>query len=183
MKDIKVAAPIANDFLTRRMKAMAELNILNCILEDRITYIVELVCKVCKRKFVDWYYPNISDDEFGNFDSATFTKGRYGDSIKLEIEIGSNYNRNILTDVIILKNGEECNLSEIPTRWLVEDFEGELINGRKAYLEKILHDKKINHERKNKKLSKEKAIIASIENKLTSEELKFIKQKIIKTRI
>lgn len=85
------------------------------------------------------------------------------------------YNR--YTDLFIIdKFGGELSweTSTIPTRWLFENFEKEIIDGKKLYEEKV----KSKNEKLETSKQKEDDLLISIKNKLTKKEWESLSRKI-----
>jgi hypothetical protein len=163
-KIIEGSAPLTEEFMKEREKAAREFEALSDTLNTRAAYICECIFKCFNRKFDCCYFDGAEEGEFGDFDNA-----KCGDYFQIVTEPSLEY-----PSCILLKDQSNWSIYDgIPVRWLTEDFESELYDGRKAYLEKIEADKKKRAERKAKaKSSKKDKVLAQVKEKLTKEELK-----------
>lgn len=134
----------------------------------RIEYIIKSIHKVFGNKVLWWDYCNDRDGEGHFFQSyeETFEETDFNDAFfRYQAEI--NYKQD-WDMAIIDKYNEEISLDYcFPTRWLIEDFEQELIDGKKAI-------DKFDDEQKNKSLKEQKEKnnkIKQIKKKLTKDEL------------
>lgn len=128
---------------------------------DRMTYIIQTVCKTFDVKLETWYF---SDAQEGQMGHLTWD----------EPELFSVWDiRNRKDMTIITESGEEYYFdNSIPTRWLFENFEEELEEGKKRY-----------EEREEEKLKKRleatdytKKLANNAKKKLTKEELRALKK-------
>lgn len=138
---------------------------------DRIDYIAKTICETFECNLDTWYFPDESEGGVGDLHS------HYSDTnIAIYIEV-CGYSE---LKSIIDKNGKLLNFNFfIPTRWLFEDFEKELKDGKKAFdnkeaLKKTLQ--KTRQEETKKKKEEDVAIIALAKSKLSKRELEAIKR-------
>lgn len=118
-------------------------------IENRVDYIFNQIENIFCVNLNGWYISRDNEKEAG-------------DSSKILKFFFLNYNDNDIN--IIDKFNNDCNLKYgFPRRWLFEDFEDELRDG------KILFDKKQKIQNKYNR-----QIIKSIKNKLTKEEIDFL---------
>lgn len=127
----------------------------------RITYIVSTMVNTWEQELDTWYFDDAAEGEVGN--------------------LWSNYNETQITPLIFVKHsraatsmiffdklGGEWDLKDsFPSRWLFEDFEQELLDGKKKW-------ENLEQERQEKiaALSKEKkSLVEKAKKKLTKEEL------------
>ncbi len=96
-------------------------------INNRLFYIVDVIKKVYASEFVK----DVIDDY--NFDMITSAQAK--EFIVINLMDRGHYYRQC-EDKIIDKFGNEIYIRRIPIRWFFEDFEEELINGEKLYLEK-----------------------------------------------
>jgi hypothetical protein len=164
-----IAEPINQTILSHREQAKSVLKSLDTVLENRITYIVQQICKAYKTELHTWQFFNYDyeDSSVGDFGRAC-----YVDYINVHITVvnGNNNLGSLSNDKIILKDGTTWGLDHIPLRWLFEDFEEELTQGCKTYLEQLEKEKEL----KNIQSKNKKDLIKSIKSKLTPEELKAV---------
>lgn len=162
--------PFKKEFFEKRTETVKKLGRYDELLQNRITYIVQQICKIFNLKFRTWYFPDAAEGELGSFEKAS-----YHDSVRLTIDYSPNIKGN--QDMIILmKDGGEWELYEIPKRWLSEDFEEELEQGRVNYLKKLEDEKVAAKEQLSKEKAEEKALLAQIKKKLTPSELRLLKK-------
>lgn len=166
MKTIKAERPISPEVVFRLDEIKLELSSLNAQLEKRVDYIVQTISKVLGKTYKTWCYRDYEGEE----DPLTHLTHTNSERFNIYIEFSGNEVRKF-SDSILLKDGAECSVDQLPPfRWLFESFEDELIQGRKAYLEKVSQKEALDNKEKENK----KKVIASIKSKLTSEELKSI---------
>ena len=155
--------PLKNEFFIKRASALNKLDDYNNILEDRVSYIITSICDVFGYSFNTWYFPDAEENEVGNFDKADF--GEYFDVV-IESSPKSIRDWNIILD------GKVWSLySSIPKSWLTKNFEKELEAGRLEYIKSL----KDNKNSRKQKLIEKKILLEQLKQKLTAEELKFLK--------
>lgn len=123
----------------------------------RIKYILKMISRVCADG--DEFY---LDDYVDVIDNVHVNK----------YNVGFNPINEITLSAIFLKDGTSYNFDgydigyaySFPRRWIFEDFEDELINGKKIY--------DINAKKAQNNLLKKAKLIKSAKSKLTPEELK-----------
>ena len=113
-----------------------------------------------------WYdYDNGSGEIDGYFDPVEYVNyigivGEYDNRWEMEI---------------IDKFGDEINLGDgFPTRWLEEDFQEELEQGRRRFLEQELAKKEKSASYSSSRKERRLALCKQVKEKLTKEEIKFI---------
>ncbi len=169
MKDFIIgSAPLSEEFMREREDIVNEYDVMTDALNNRITYICERIFKCFNKRLECCYFDGAEEGEFGDFD-----KHVYGETFCITTEPFLGYK-----SLIILKDGQEWALADgIPVRWLTEDFESELTDGKKAYLEKVAAKNAKKSARAKEKASKKDKLLAEIKEKLTPEELKILKIK------
>jgi hypothetical protein len=161
--------PIKEDDYKKLVDLQYQCGILESKFSDRCNYIVRTCASILKKKIDWWDFTNGSENNAGRFKAA---QARNYDYVSFSGE-GSFFGND---SVIILKNGGEWIFGngEFPTRFLYEDFETEVSNGRQLYLER--KQEKIKKE--SKKLLKKKKTAGVYEKaakslkKLSPEKLK-----------
>lgn len=131
---------------------------------DRVDYIIEKIADTFDSEVKWWSFPCSSEyHSMGNFYDA------YNDDcFQFEGEFKRSHSW-----TIILDDGEEYDLNnEFPTRWLYENFEEELINGKKELEQKIAKQKEDKVKKTLLKNSTKKKLLESAKSKLTEEEKK-----------
>jgi len=137
-------------------------------IEKRIDYIIRQIYKEAGANgFTYWYFDDASEGDQGSLHRAL-------DKTMIGNYIVDSRGMEILDElVVILKDGSTWGLFDsFPTRWLHEDFEQELIEGKAAYIKRE-EDKKAKAKAKRtaKKAEKEK-LKAQAAKKLTPAERK-----------
>ena len=135
------------------------------IITDRITYIIKFWHSMFNISFFTWYFDGAGEGEVGDL---------YANFGPMEISsINADVGKGAIT-IIDKYNNEYCWDSAIPTRWLFEDFEQEITDGKRKYID-FLNAKKeaVLKNKKESKINKDK-LIESAKSKLTKEELEAI---------
>ena len=136
-------------------------DVLESKIVDRMDYIIHTVCKTFDVSLETWYFDDAQEGQMGHLtcdDPELFAKWDIRDRKEM---------------VILTQDDEEFYFdNNIPTRWLFENFEEELENGKKRY-----------DEREEEKLKKRleateytKKLADSAKKKLTKEELRALKK-------
>lgn len=130
---------------------------------DRVEYIIEKIAATFDSEVKWWSFPCSSEyHSMGNFYDA------YNDDC---FQFEGEFKRSDWC--IILDDGEEYDLNnEFPTRWLYEEFEEELINGKKELEQKLAKQKEDKVKKTLLKNSAKKKLLESAKSKLTEEERK-----------
>jgi len=121
-------------------------------LELRVGYIVRKIFEVCGGQLNWWNWDDPERLTNGNVPSID------GDAFRIYIF----FYKSPKNDTILLKDGTEWVIfDDIPTRWLWEDFEDELVNGLAAYKEQeqaklmAAQVKKIENEKRRKEIAQQ----------------------------
>ena len=159
-------APITTELLFKTKKLRAELSDLNEIIIDRINYIINFIYKTLgkNKNFTNkfsWWFDGADEGQVGDYWQHSFA----GDIT-------------FCTDVeccgleIIDKDGKiySCEGS-IRERWLFEDFENEVIVGRKLLEERDVNKKLEQVQLKEQNEKEKQKLIESAKKKLTVQEL------------
>lgn len=130
---------------------------------DRVDYIIKKIAATFDSQVEWWSFPYSSEENsMGNLNNA------YNDDC---LQFEGEFKRSDWC--IILDDGEEYDLNnEFPTRWLYEDFEEELINGKKELEQKLAKQKEDKVKKTLLKNSAKKKLLESAKSKLTEEERK-----------
>lgn len=157
--------PIAKEDFSKWKKSYQITSKLEANIRKRIGYVLDVLMKTFGTKMIDWYF---SDDDYPDlFDNVS---RRYINSIIVETESDPNDGYQL---TIIDKNGKEWNWNDsIPLRWLYEDCEKEIIDG------KALYDAKLQNklDQKLSQFTKTHVIADRAKAKLTPEELEALKK-------
>jgi len=151
-------APITQELVTKCEKLRRELGSFQKGIEDRLDYIIRTVYQAFGYQIQYWWYEDAEEGELGSL-------WRAFSQFQIEgISVGAEVTKEM---VILLKDGSEYELTySVPTRWLFEDFEDELLQGKKAYEEKLEQERVTNKKKQHAKKEKKKQALA----KLTKEE-------------
>lgn len=162
--------PISQDFIKAAKSAHDEYikNYDEKIL-DRITYIIETYVSLWDNKLSTWYFHDAPEGEAGNF-WENHDEYKVHSLLIEDRHISDGKTANHNTEYILLdKNNKEIEIFDsFPVRWLWEDFEQELIEGKAKYESKQLEKASAKQQKKQKWLNSAKA-------KLSKAELKALK--------
>lgn len=117
----KVIVKLTDAQLEGWQDATKHLQMMQQLVIDRSNYIIETIEKTFERSFKTWWFEGAGEHEVGN-------PKIYDGMVHFITEPTQQ-------PALILDNeNQEWNLFEsFPERWLTEDFEGELINGKGTY--------------------------------------------------
>ena len=161
-------SPISNDHFKDYMEAENRLSQLEEVLTDRIGYIIDKLHDICGINYEYWYFEGAPEGDVGKPDIDQYTVS------SLVVDYGCNGYKSIK---LILKDGEEWILEEsFPSRWLFEDFEQEVIDGKKKFDAKEKARKEKAKQQRLSRKEKDKRIIEKVTSKLTKEEIAAIKR-------
>lgn len=167
MTKIDVVNAISPDLLEKASVLQKQLAKMESDIIDRCNYIMTSIFKLFDKKSAYWYFYGAGEGEFGDF--------------------WDNYHKDyvhIIADncpgkemVILLKDGSEWGFSDgFPTRWLFEDFENELIEGKSLYEKREAERQEASKKKREEKKIKVKAIAEIAKSKLSKEELAALKK-------
>lgn len=165
--------PISASLVSEWEKASNEAGKLEDKIVSRIDYIVKLIFKTFNQKLETWYFYGAEEGEMGDLSRAI-------DSDRVSFIFDLKRHTSFYDANILLKDGSEYNFEEgeFPTRWLYEEFETELIDGKKQYdLAQEVIKSKVKEKALQKKI-KMAALTKSLKSKLTKEELALIKNRL-----
>lgn len=136
-------------------------------INNRVSYIISQIELIFNFDLDYWDYPTHTDDADGDIGL-----GLGDENIIRYSLIGRHPNL-----VIILKDGTEWGLEdECPRRWLFEDFEEELANGKILYEQKLILKKQKESEKRKSKKEEDKVLAAAAKAKLSAKELAALKR-------
>lgn len=147
--------------LTDKFKeAEKAVSVISEIIEERITYIIQKVHDTFGVAYENWYMEDARENE-----TAFTSHYLIYDSIGYDTS-GCSFPKDAF---IIDKNGKKYDFTwnQFPTRWIFEEFEKELEDGRALYVEK----KKA---KKQKSEEETERLLVSIREKLSPEEFKLL---------
>lgn len=169
-----LSEPILPEFVAHAEAIAHQARSLEELIINRINYIVETLFKTFGVNLDFWYFCGAGEGEVGDL------WRNYDKENGINIETGLSRNTSYTEIIIIDKNGDEWEFdSYIPIRWLFENFEQELIDGKKKYEEAQEAKKAAEHikrEAKKEKDKQTKALAAQAKKKLTKKELIALKQ-------
>lgn len=139
---------ITQEFVDQAKQMAKEVDNSKSIIADRITYILKVLYNTFGMRLKYWYFEGAEEEDIGNL--WRYLKNDYIDHLVVCV-----HEANDAEIAIIDKYGNEWEFDCcLPTRWLFEDFERELIDGAKKYEELNSEDRKLANIAKSK-LTKE----------------------------
>jgi len=168
---MKNSLKLSKDHVDKWVAAKAIVGDLEEPIIERIDYILNYWFSAFDGKLDYWYFPDAGEGEVGDLYS-NMTLDTINKFVVCLEKQPSDYEM-----CIIDQDGDEytwCN--EIPTRWLFEDFESEIVEGKMKAI-KAEEDNKAKRKAllENKKL-KDKKLLTEVFTKLSKEELAAIKR-------
>jgi hypothetical protein len=161
------AAPLTTALVANAQELAKQSGILDEQIINRIHYIMVSVFNLFKKKDAYWYFYGAGEGEVGNLWS------HYGSN---EISIVAD-NCPGEEMVIIDKFGDDWGFGDsIPTRWLFEDFEKELTEGKLKYEQKELDRKAKQKAMSAEKKQEDLELIKIAKKKLSKAELAALKR-------
>lgn len=148
-----------------------EISKVECVLHERFDYIAQKIFEVFECD-VQWY--DLRSEDYDNRDlDGSFETSLNGEEFNFHYELKNTSKKQLYDAAIIDKHNGEYGLDGcFPIRWFMEDFEQELIEGKKKYEDKKLKKKENSKKTKEKnKLEKQKLTLEA-KKKLSKEELK-----------
>jgi hypothetical protein len=172
MKDIKKYDVVSKDVIAKCEELNKELGGLEDKITNRMTYVLQTLFATFGIKLGTWYFDDAPEGGLGDL-----WRHYHDDEIYVVTEVGSNCEKdrnlfNSVNMVIIDKFGEEWGFEGgLPTRWLFEDFEQELIDGKKKFEEAEEARKIKEKEDRSKRKEQDKALAQTAKAKLSKKEL------------
>lgn len=163
MYKINPVKPITPELVDEVTELYHKLGPLESKIIGRIHYIMLSIFNTFGQKNAYWYFYGAAEGEQGDF-----WRHYEKDAISIVFDncpAGENM-------VILLKDGSEWRFDDsIPTRWLFEDFETELAEGKKKYQGKLKADKIAAQNKRFQQKQEDKKLAAAAKGKLTKQEL------------
>lgn len=157
---------ISSEIVTQAKDLAAQAGKLEEIIINRIGYIIDTIFKTFKQKYDCWYFYGAGEGEVGDL-------WRHYCNNHIDIIIVGCSSEMVIID----KNGDEWGFEDsIPTRWLFEDFEQELIDGKKKFEDKEAERKKKQKELSAAKKQEDKDLVEAAKKKLSKKELAAIRR-------
>lgn len=166
--------PLTKDQISEWQNAYNHAVILENVIIDRVGYVVSVWMKTFGGKLTNWYFGSAREGEVGNF-----VDHFGGDSVySIYTECKPHPAPNDGSDMVIIdKFGGEWGWdSSIPLRWLFEDCEDEIIQGKILYEEKLKKKKEDAAVKKSLKKKLDESLANQAKAKLTKEELAALKK-------
>ena len=173
MKDT-VSKPLDESIIQNWSNFRSKAYVLEEEIIDRITHIIEVWFEAFGGSLSTWYFDDAAEGTVGDLQ-------RYMDNSSISC-IHTDAKRDLKPNcgyemVIIDKFGKEYSWqSEVLTRWLFEDFEQEIINGKKAFDDAEAGRKEKAKQAKVKKRESDQVLASKALAKLTKEELAALKR-------
>lgn len=122
--------PLEPNLLDKREKLANKLAGIDDEIFDRIGFILNTIYDTFEKTLFNWYFYGASEGSVGDFGS-NHNEDEVSGFVLDPPAVGRGWE-------IILDDGTEWTLNHgiFPTRWLYEDFEKELIEGKKKFEEK-----------------------------------------------
>lgn len=154
---------ITQSILDKQKTTALALKKLNGKINARLSYIVYTIYKTYNFPFQPgcWNIDAHNRDFYEDFLEAS-----KGNIIQLNYHIES-YGEHIYPNDFsyMLENNESFNIEDIQRSWLFEDFENQLIEAKKRWEDSLVIKK-----------NKDQDILAKLKNKLSEEEIEFLKE-------
>ncbi len=157
--------PIPVELINKAKKLNIEIFDIEEIIIDRMNYVIRFLYKTfSKNEKFSWWFDGAEEGEVGDFWSNYES---YTGEIQFCTDVGCSNME------IIDKNGDlwVCEGS-IPDRWLFEDFENEIIEGKRLLEERNAKKDLEKFQLKERNKSERQKLIDSAKAKLTKQELK-----------
>lgn len=137
---------------------------------DRISHVIQKICDVFEVKLNTWFFDDAEEGDIGSVKN-NINSTEVGDYVICL------YEQNNVDFVILDKDGKERDLSDqFPRRWLHEDFEEELIEGKKLFLKKERERKEKQKLSREIKKANDLKTLEKAKKKLSKEELAALKR-------
>jgi hypothetical protein len=150
-------------------KLRAAANTIENNIADRIEYVLKKIYEVYGGSFDTWYFDGAAEGEVGDIHgaiSSDYVSGFVFYGRKGPRPMGS-----------ILHDETEVNLEyDFPTRWLYEEFEDELAEGKQKFLDKSIKDQKAAQINRDAKKLRDEQILDIAKKKFSKEELAALKR-------
>lgn len=137
---------------------------------DRISDVIQKICDVFEVKLNTWFFDDAEEGDIGSVKN-NINSTEVGDYVICL------YEQNNVDFVILDKDGKERDLSDqFPRRWLHEDFEEELIEGKRLFLKKERERKEKQKLSREIKKANDLKMLEKAKKKLSKEELAALKR-------
>lgn len=168
-KVIEEVETITPEYLNEYKQKQEEADWYKGAIVDRIDYILKSIFDFEGGSLNYWYFDGASEGEVGDFSYAMGDNEIYN-IITEGNPFGKGYN-------YILKDGKVWKYEgSIPSRWLFEDFEEELVKGKESFDRREEEQKKKKKEASESKKIKNQMLAEQAKAKLSKEELLALKQ-------
>lgn len=169
-------APLTQDIVEKRKEFKNKYHELESMVLNRMDYVLRESMNILNYK-VDWWDTQSEEAKYyleHGSDNCITGDTWYPNDWVVNAKKGSVYEPDEESTTFINKFGKEHSLfaDAYPTRWLFEDFEQELSDGRFAYLEKKIKDQETKKIKLEKEKTKKALLKEQAKSKLTAEEQK-----------
>jgi len=161
--------PITQKLIDNWQLAATEAGKMEGQIINRIDYIVRTIFQTFNHKLDCWYFYGAGEGDVGDL-----LRHYDSDEINIITELARNKGGGYdsIEMVILDKEGNEWGFdSSIPTRWLFENFEQELIDGKRLFEDQQIERKKNQKELSAKKKLEDQALATAAKAKLSKKEL------------
>ncbi len=132
--------PLIPNILEQREQIYEECATCDRKVIDRLTYIFKQVGRVCGFSFSDWHVYDASPHNYGDVFSL-FIRNKINVN---EVSFNDLNGTSFAPHTLILLKDKKINVKHsIPKRWLFENFEEELREARRLYIQKENHQKNL----------------------------------------
>jgi hypothetical protein len=162
--------PLDLDIFDKQDELLKELATINGMIEDRIDFILKKIWEVFGYNLEGWYVDGAEENELGDLLSLIH--------MPEYIDLGPiiyycSDKGHIREKFNAILEGEKYSLTQgMPYRWLFEDFENELIDGKNLFPKWEADEKKNKALKLEKKKLAKLAALKSAKSKLSKEEIK-----------
>jgi len=166
--------PITQDTFSQWEKSSSLASKMEGVIQDRITYILEVFFGAFGGKLQNWYFDDAAEGRVGDLADNMCSEEIYS----IYTDISPQPKPNDGYDFMIIdKFGDEWGWeSSVPVRWLFEDFEEEIIKGKALYEVKLKEKQEAAAVQRSLKKKIDSALAEQAKAKLTKEELKALKK-------
>lgn len=163
-------SPLTKEFFNNWLNIRKESERLEARIIERMSYIIHKSCQMFGNSVSTWFFEDVSEREVGNVCNAII-----GTEFTPSL-IFSNIKHSSMC--VILNDESEINLIQdgFPVRWLFEDFEREIAEGKEKYRQKeITRNTELNRLSEEKRI-RQLELVKSAKEKLSREELEAVKK-------
>lgn len=165
---------LTQDQFSQWENSLAETSRLESMINDRIEYVLSIWFEAFGGKVINWYFNDASEGSLGDLSKNMYPSAIVSIYVDCNPEPKPNDNNSM---VILNKFGHEYGWeSEIPRRWLFEDCEEEIKQGKILFDQKLIQKKANAAVKKSLQKKLDAALAEQAKAKLSKEELKALKK-------